>query len=68
MIKLFDFEATTRGAEWIDEIARQAQEIKLGIAYAARCEHALNPNETTYPEGSCRSFLAQYKSRCDVAE
>src|SRR2546430_15304418 len=27
--KLFDFEATTIGAEWIDEIARQAQEIKL---------------------------------------
>ena len=27
--KLFDFEATATGAEWIDEIARQAQEIKL---------------------------------------
>jgi len=27
--KLFDFEATTTGAEWIDEIARQAQVIKL---------------------------------------
>ncbi len=27
--KLFDFEATAAGAEWIDEIARQAQEIKL---------------------------------------
>jgi hypothetical protein len=27
--KLFDFEATSTGAEWIDEIARQAQEIKL---------------------------------------
>jgi len=27
--KLFDFEATTDGAEWIDEIARRAQEIKL---------------------------------------
>lgn len=156
--KLFDFEATSSGAEWIDEIARQMQDIKLhgagqfvlghadwgvkhfrfagervrviydwdslayekepiivgqasgyftyteffgesrlptdeeanafvdeyeaargmpftieerqtlkaakiyGIAYAARCEHALNPNETVYPEGSCRSFLAQYKS------
>ncbi len=162
--KLFDFEATATRAEWIDEIARQAQEIRLrgagqlvlghtdwgvkhfryvgervrviydwdslafekepiivghasgyftyteffgesrlptdeeahafvteyeaargrpftceehqtlqaakiyGLAYAARCEHALNPNETTYPEGSCRSFLAQYKSRCHVAE
>ena len=27
--KLFDFEATATGAEWIDAIARQAQEIKL---------------------------------------
>jgi hypothetical protein len=156
--KLFDFEATSSGAEWIDEIARETQEIKLRgagqlvlghtdwgvkhfrfagervciiydwdslayekepiivghasgyftyteifgeprlptddearafvaeyeaargrpftveehltlkaakiyrIAYAARCEHALNPNEPVYPEGSCRSFLAQYKS------
>jgi Phosphotransferase enzyme family len=162
--KLFDFEATTSGAEWIDEIARQAQEIKLrgaghvvlghidwgvkhfryvgervrviydwdslvlekepiivghasgyftyteffgeyrrptaeeacafvaeyevargrpftreehqtlnaakiyGLAYGARCEHALHPNETTYPEGSCRSFLAQYRSICPIAE
>lgn len=162
--KLFDFEATATGAEWIDEIARQAQEIRLrgagqlvlghtdwgvkhfryvgervsiiydwdslayekepiivghasgyftyteffgesrrptdeearafvaeyeaargrpftfeehqtlkaakiyGIAYCARCEHALNPNETTYPEGSCRSFLAQYKSSWHAAE
>jgi Phosphotransferase enzyme family len=155
--KLFDFEATATGAEWIDEIARSAQEIKLngagqlvtghtdwgikhfryvgkkvrviydwdslrfekepifvghaswyftyteffgesrrptdeemrafileyeaargqpftyqehqtlqaakiyGLAYSARCEHALNPNETTYPEGSSRSLLTQYK-------
>jgi hypothetical protein len=155
--KLFDFEATTRGAEWIDEIARQAQEIKLhgagqlvlghtdwgvkhfryvgkkirviydwdslafekepiivghaswyftyteffggsrlptgeetqafiaeyeaargkpftyqehqtlqaakvyGLAYSARCEHALNPNETIYPEGSSRSLLIHYR-------
>lgn len=162
--KLFDFEATTRGAEWIDEIARQAQEIRLrgagqlvlghtdwgvkhfryvgervrviydwdslayekepiivghasgyftyteffgesrlptdeearafvseyeaargrsftceehqtlqaakiyGIAYAARCEHALNPNETTYPDGSCRSFLTQYRSSYHMPE
>ena len=27
--KLFDFEATAAGAEWIDEIASQAQAIKL---------------------------------------
>jgi hypothetical protein len=155
--KLFDFEATAAGAEWIDEIARKAQEIKLhsdgrlvlghtdwsvkhfryvgervrviydwdslalekepiiighasvnftyteffdsprlptyeeshafiaeyeaargklftpeehqtlkaaeiyGLAYGARCEHALKPNETTYPEGSCRSLLAKYR-------
>ncbi len=154
--KLFDFEATASGAEWIDEIARQAQETKLrgagqlvlghndwsvkhfryvgervrviydwdslalekepivvghasanftyteffdgprlptneesrafiteyevargkpftldehqtlkaaeiySIAYSARCEHALKPNETKYPEGSPRSLLAQY--------
>src|SRR5258708_814151 len=156
--KLFNFEATATGAEWIDEIARKAQEIKLrgagqlvlghtdwgvkhfryvgerihviydwdslafekepiivghasgyftyteffgesrqptneeacafvadyeaargkpftheehqtlkaakiyGLAYGARCEHALNPRETTYPEGSCRSLLARYRS------
>jgi hypothetical protein len=155
--KLFDFEATAIGAEWIDEIARQAQEIKLygegqlvighsdwgvkhfrfigkkihviydwdslvfekepiivghaawyytyteyfggsrlptdeesrafikeyetargtpftyqehqtlqaakvyGLAYSARCEHALHPNEKIYPEGSSRSFLTQYR-------
>ena len=155
--KLFDFEATSTGAEWIDEIARQAQEIKLqgagqlvlghtdwgikhfryvgkkirviydwdslvfekepiivghaswyftyteffggsrlptgeetrafiaeyevargkpctyqehqtlqaakvyGLAYSARCEHALNPSDTAYPEGSSRSLLAQYR-------
>jgi len=155
--KLFDFEATATRAEWIDEIARQAQEIKLhdagqlvightdwgvkhfryvdkkvrviydwdslafekepiivghasqyftyteyfgqsrrptdeemrafiaeyeaargkpftdqehqtlqaakvyGLAYSARCEHALNPNETSYPEGSSRSLLTQYR-------
>ena len=32
-----------------------------GLAYSARCEHALNPNETIYPEGSSRSFLTQYR-------
>ncbi len=155
--KLFDFEATAAGAEWIDEIARPAQEIRLhgagrlvlghtdwsvkhfrylgeqvriiydwdslaldkelvivghtsvnftyteffdgprfptfeethafvaeyetargkrftfdelqtlkaarihGIAYGARIEHSLKPNETTYPEGSCRSRLTQHR-------
>jgi hypothetical protein len=154
--KLFDFEATAAGAEWIDEIASQAQAIKLqgagdlvlghsdwgvkhfryvgervsviydwdslslekeptivghasgyftyteyfggsrvptdeeaqvfiaeyeaargkpftpeeyqtmraaklyGLAYGARLEHALNPQENSYPEGSCRARLAQY--------
>ena len=153
--KLFDFEATAVGAEWIDEIARHAQEIKLqgagelvlghedwgvkhfrflndkvrviydwdsliyekepiivghastyftyteffgefqlptdgeaqafvaeyeaarsrpftpeerqtlnaakiySLAYSARCEHALYPDETTFPEGSSRSILLQ---------
>jgi hypothetical protein len=157
--KLFDFEATTDGAEWIDEIARRAQEIKLhgagrvvlghtdwgvkhfryvnervriiydwdslvlekepvivglasgyftyteffgdtrlptdeeaqafiaeyeatrgkpftpeelqtleaariyGLAYGARCEHALHLNETSYPDWSCRSRLLQYRNR-----
>lgn len=156
--KLFDFEATAAGAEWIDEIARQAQEIKLqgagelvlghedwgvkhfrfvgenvhviydwdslilekepiivghasayftyteffgefrlptdeearafiaeyeaargrpftyeerqtlnaakiySLAYSARCEHALHPEETTHPEGSSRSLLAQHRA------
>jgi hypothetical protein len=155
--KLFDFEATAARAEWIDEIARQAQEIKLqgagqlvlghedwgvkhfrfvgekvrviydwdslilekepdivghasvyftyteffgeyrlpndeearafvadyeaargrpftyeehqtlnaakiySLAYSARCEHALCPDETTFPEGSSRSMLARYQ-------
>lgn len=155
--KLFDFEATAAGAEWIDEIARQAQEIKLrgagelvlghtdwsvkhfrfvgenvrviydwdslilekepviighasayftyteffgelrlptdeearafvseyeaargrpftyeehqtlnaakiySLAYSARCEHALHPEEATFPEGSLRSKLLQSK-------
>lgn len=155
--KLFDFEATAAGAEWIDEIARQAQEIKLegagqlvlghedwgvkhfrfvgekvrviydwdslmcekepiivghasvyftyteffddyrlptdeearafvaeyeaargrpfiseehqtlnaakiySLAYGARCEHALNSGETTFPEGSSRSMLVRYQ-------
>ena len=30
-------------------------------AYGAHCEHALYPNETSYPEGSCRFLLAQLK-------
>lgn len=155
--KLFDFEATAAGAEWIDEIARPAQEIKLhgagrlvlghadwgvkhfrfldekvrviydwdslayekepiivghasayftyteffgesrlptdeeayafvaeyeaargrpftpqehrtlmaakiySLAYSARCEHALDPDETAFPEGSSRSLLVQYR-------
>lgn len=156
--KLFDFETTAAGAEWIDEIARQAQKIRLegagqlvlghedwgvkhfrflgekvrviydwdsliyekepvivghasvyftytelfgefrlptdeearafvaeyevarggpftpeehqtlnaakiySLAYGARCEHALSPDETTFPEGSSRSMLTQYRA------
>lgn len=32
------------------------------LAYSARCEHALHPDETTYPEESCRAALARYKA------
>ncbi len=156
--KLFDFEATTKGAEWIDAIARKAQSIKLegagqlvlghtdwgvkhfryvdehvriiydwdslalekepiivghaaayftyteffdiarlpsreesqafiveyevargkpftleerqtldaaiiyGLAYGARCEHALEPNVHVYPEGSSHALLRRYAS------
>lgn len=31
-----------------------------GLAYGARCEHALKPNEQDYPEGSCRALLQMY--------
>ncbi len=162
--KLFDFEATAKGAEWIDAIARRNQEIKLqgagqlvightdwgvkhfrylpdgrvriiydwdslalekeptivghaasyftyteffnierlpsreesqafiadyevargklftpderktldaamiyGLAYGARCEHALKPNEREYPEGSCRALLQKYLCDCGAA-
>lgn len=33
-----------------------------GLAYGARCEHALEPHATLYPEGSNRAKLAQYRS------
>ncbi len=33
-----------------------------GLAYGARCEHALKPDEQDYPEGSCRALLRQYTS------
>jgi len=32
-----------------------------GLAYSARCEHALHPYETICPEGSSRSLLARYR-------
>jgi len=34
-----------------------------GLAYGARCEHALKPDEQDYPEGSSRALLAQHSSR-----
>lgn len=33
------------------------------IAYSARCEHALHPHETPYPNGSHRTLLAQYSKQ-----
>lgn len=30
------------------------------LAYTARCEHALFPQEQNYPAGSCRAILARY--------
>lgn len=30
------------------------------LAYTARCEHALFPQERSYPAGSCRAILAQH--------
>jgi hypothetical protein len=32
------------------------------LAYTARCEHALFPQEQSYPIGSCRAILAQYSN------
>ncbi|MGH2481716.1 MAG: hypothetical protein ACRDHW_18850 [Ktedonobacteraceae bacterium] len=32
-----------------------------GLAYSARCEHALDPCGTSFPEGSSRLRLAQYR-------
>lgn len=32
-----------------------------GLAYSARCEHALSPNVTNYREGSSRSLLSQLR-------
>jgi len=31
-----------------------------GLAYGARCEHALRPNKHDYPAGSSRALLTQY--------
>ena len=37
-----------------------------GLAYGARCEHALKPNEREYPEGSCRAHLQKYLCDCSA--
>jgi hypothetical protein len=31
-----------------------------GLAYGARCEHSLHPDEQNYPEGSSRALLKEY--------
>lgn len=57
-----EYEAA-RGKPFTPEEHQTLKAAKIyGLAYGARCEHALNPGEATYPEGSCRSLLAQYRS------
>ena len=56
-----EYEAA-RGKPFTYQEHQTLQDAKVyGLAYSARCEHALNPNETTYPEGSSRSLLTQYR-------
>jgi hypothetical protein len=57
-----DYEAA-RGKPFTPEEQQTLKAAKIyGLAYGARCEHALHPGETTYPEGSCRLLLAQSSS------
>ena len=50
-----------RGQPFTPEEHQTLQAAKLyGLAYSARCEHALDPHETSFPVGSNRSRLAQY--------
>ena len=54
-----DYEVA-RGKPFTPDEQQTLQAAKIAsLAYGARCEHALNPNETTYPVGSCRFLLAQ---------
>ncbi len=53
-----EYEAA-RGRPFTSEEMQTLEAAKLyGLAYGARCEHALHPDETSYPDGSCRSRLA----------
>ncbi len=51
-----------RGTPFTSDEHQTLQAAKIGsLAYGARCEHALKPHETSYPEGSCRFLLAHYR-------
>ena len=50
-----------RGKPFTPEEKQTMEAAKIyGIAYGARCEHSLHPDETNFPEGSCRATLKQY--------
>jgi len=60
---------TARGRPFTQEEYQTLKAAKIyGLAYSARCEHALHPNDITYPEGSSRASLAQYRSISPLAE
>lgn len=44
-----------------DERITLAAAATYSLAYSARCEHSLHPQERTYPPGSYRATLAHYK-------
>jgi hypothetical protein len=51
----------TRGKPFsVDERRVLAAAATYGLAYAARCEHSLHPQELPYPTGSARDLLARY--------
>ncbi|GHO90509.1 hypothetical protein KSF_005570 [Reticulibacter mediterranei] len=57
---IVEYEAA-RGKPFTPEEYQTMRAAKLyGLAYGARLEHALNPQEISYPEGSCCARLAQY--------
>ena len=57
-----EYEAA-RGRPFTPEEKRTLKAAKTyQLAYSARCEHALHPDETSYPDGSCRALLALYRS------